>query len=131
MKVIFGLIVLINIVESRGLNTVKATNGYPWPMPQSMKTSDERLIISPSSFRFILNSTGCDLIVNAFERYYQMIFFPKTYLNYILNKSFEKQNSFEINVNELNDAKILKHLQIKIEDPCDEWPSLESNESCN
>ena len=114
---------------------VDTTVGEPWPKPQSIQTTSLKLAVHPAAFHFLVNSSGqtCDLLTSAFDRYYQLIFFPQTYLNYILNpKSGNNKKSYitKKNLNDLRDVPLLKRLNVHIQEPCDQYPSLESNESC-
>lgn len=124
---------------------IQPTVGEPWPMPQSMQTTAQRLAIHPNTFQFILNDTSqrCDLLTSAFTRYYKAIFFPETYLSYVLNSSSSFSNINDNIRQKLRDAtlrkrsskfadtQVLMSLYVNIQQPCDFWPSLESNESCN
>jgi len=141
------VIILINIlsIESdgrRGLINkirIKPTVGEVWPKPQSIETTNEQYSIHPSTFHFVLNekSQQCDLLTNAFIRYYKIIFYPHTYLSSILSKTndFIRQpqlDKFLIkNLSNNTDIPLLKDVYVNVQTPCDEWPRLESNESCN
>ena len=112
------------------------TVGQPWPMPQSISTSVERLAVHADSFSFLLNetSTACDLIENAFDRYYKLIFTPGTYLEEVLKQPSTNNKLNKTNIprerNHLQDKSLLKRLEVRIEGKCEQWPRLESNESC-
>ncbi len=113
---------------------VQPSVGEPWPKPQSVQTTAQQFAIHPAVFHFSVNSTSqtCDLLTSALDRYYRLIFFPQTYLNYILNPgSVNNQTEHipKINLAGLR-APLLESLNVYIQQPCDQYPSLESNESC-
>lgn len=115
----------------------KPTIGHPWPKPQSIQTTAARLAIHPSKFEFMINETShqCDILRNAFDRYYKMIFFPQAYMLYLFDPllahiQINSLKSTIKNVSEFGDVPLLRTLVVRIEQPCEEWPRLESNESC-
>ena len=114
---------------------VEPTVGQPWPKPQTMQTTPQQFSLHPAAFHFLVNSTSqtCDLLTSAFDRYYKLIFFPQTYLNHILNPhsvNTEKNYAIKKTLADLRDAPLLKRLNVHIQQPCDQYPSLESDESC-
>jgi hypothetical protein len=154
VNVLFLLLVII--VDSRLsvrnhgrrglLNTIRIqpTVGEPWPQPQSIQTTAQQLAVHPETFHFLINETSqsCDLLANAFVRYYRAIFFPHTYLSYILRSSssfvtddHRRQSRMDAvsrkNLSNFANVSSLEDLYVNVQHPCDQWPSLESNESCN
>lgn len=113
---------------------VQSSVGEPWPKPQSIQTTAQQFAIHPAVFHFSVNSTSqtCDLLTSALDRYYRLIFFPQTYLKYILNPGSVNNQTENIPKKNLAGlrAPLLESLNIYIEQPCDQYPSLESNESC-
>ncbi len=113
---------------------VQPSVGEPWPKPQSVQTTAQQFAIHPAVFHFSVNSTSqtCDLLTSALDRYYRLIFFPQTYLNYILNPGSVNNQAEHTPKKCLTDlrAPLLERLNIYIQQPCDQYPSLESNESC-
>jgi len=144
MNIIIILLILILNDISFGFNNkiinINPTIGQPWPKPQSIITTTKQLIIPSDLFHFRLNETSetCDLLTNAFIRYYRLIFYPDTYLSNIINlSSFSSINNDHIhssmknkNLYNINDIPLLKDLFVNVEQGCDQWPNLESNESC-
>jgi hypothetical protein len=116
---------------------IQPTAGEPWPKPQSIQTTTAQLAIYPHSFRFLINETTsserCDLLTGAFERYYRAIFFPQTYLSYILRSSSSSltDDYTRPRRSSLANVSLLEDLYVNVQQPCEQWPSLESNESCN
>jgi hypothetical protein len=115
--------------------SVGATVGEAWPKPQSVQTASQQLAVHPDAFHFLVNSTGqtCDLLTNALDRYFRLTFYPQSYLNYILHPQSarnEMKPTSRKSLADLRDAPILKRLNIYVQQPCDQYPSLESNESC-
>ncbi|CAF1064636.1 unnamed protein product [Rotaria magnacalcarata] len=137
------LLVLLTVVShSHGkrprdpLNSfyVQATVGYPWPQPQAIHTTPQQYGVHPAAFHFLVNQTSqtCDLLTSALDRYYKLIFYPYSYLNYILDpesvideiKDKPKKTLFD-----LRDTPLLKRLNVYIQEPCERYPTLESDES--
>ena len=111
------------------------TIGQPWPKPQSIQPTPQQLAIHPDAFHFLVNSTSqtCDILTNALDRYFRLIFFPQSYMNYILNPKSAHSHSKEKpkkTLADLRDTPSLKRLNVYVQQPCDQYPSLESNESC-
>jgi hexosaminidase len=114
---------------------VEPSVGQAWPKPQSIQTTPQQFALDSRAFHFLVNSTSqsCDLLTSALDRYYKLIFFPQLYLNHILSPELEfneKQHKPKGALADLSDASPLKRLNIHIQQPCDQWPSLESDESC-
>ena len=122
---------------------IQPTTGEPWPKPQSIQTTSQRLGVHPDTFHFLISETSqrCDLLTNAFARYHRAIFFPRTYLSHILSSSFPVLNDNHVNQarsyassrkepSTPPNASLLMDLYVNVEQPCEQWPSLESNESC-
>ncbi|CAF1287035.1 unnamed protein product [Rotaria sordida] len=136
------LILLAMISHSHGkrprhsLNSfyIEPTVGQPWPKPQSIRTTFEQYALHPAAFHFLVNSTSqtCDLLTSAFDRYYKLIFYPSSYLNYILNpKSTDNEIKYKPkkSLHDLCDVTLLKRLNVHIQEPCEQYPALESDES--
>ena len=116
-------------------SSVGVTVGEVWPKPQSVQTGSQQIAVHPDAFHFLVNATGqtCDLLTNALDRYFRLIFYPQTYLNYVLNPKSAKDEmkpTLKKSLADLRDAPILKRLNVYVQQPCDQYPSLESNESC-
>ena len=114
---------------------VEPSVGQPWPKPQSMQSTPQQFAVHPSAFHFMINSTSqtCDTLTSAFDRYYRLIFFPQTYFDYILNPASatdDKNDKPKKSLADLHDATILKRLNIHMQQPCEKYPTLESDESC-
>lgn len=147
--ILFAIIVeSYSSVQNHGrrglLNTVRIqpTSGEPWPKPQSIQTTFQQFAIPPDKFHFLIDETSqhCDLLTNAFVRYYKAIFSPQIYLSYILGSSFSwNTNDYKRrprvnirkNLSHMVDMPLLESLNVHVQQLCDQWPSLESNESCN
>jgi hypothetical protein len=112
-----------------------ASVGQPWPKPQSIQQTAQQFAVHPDAFHFLVNETSqtCDLVTSSLDRYYRLIFFPQTYLTYILNpEKINPETDFKTKkrLADLRDTPMLKRLNIYIQQPCDQYPTLESNESC-
>ncbi|XP_077988449.1 beta-hexosaminidase subunit alpha-like [Glandiceps talaboti] len=55
---------------------ITPTNGAPWPKPQQMTTTTDQLMLNSAKFQFLFNSSTahCDVLNEAFDRYYDVIF---------------------------------------------------------
>ena len=104
-------------IVSSSLHTlhIEPTIGEPWPQPQFIHTTTQRFSIPHQTFQFLIteSSERCDLLTSAFVRYYHTIFFAAS-----PPSSHKAHDSID-------------RLLVSITQPCDEWPSLRSNESCN
>lgn len=135
---LFAVICYTDGEQSRSSFTafeVNKTVGQPWPKPQSMQSTAQQLAIHPDAFHFLVNATSqtCDLLTSALDRYFRLIFFPHSYMKYILDpQSSDAQirRKPKKTLADLRDAPILERLNVYIEQPCDQYPSLQSNESC-
>jgi hypothetical protein len=115
---------------------VESSVGEPWPKPQSIQITAQQFAVHPDAFNFMINSTSqtCDLLTSALDRYFRLIFFPQSYLNYVLHPESaenEIKQTSKKSLADLHDTPILKRLNVYIQQPCDQYPTLESNESCN
>ena len=109
--------------------------GEPWPKPQSIQTTTQQFAVHPDAFHFMVNSTSqtCDILTSALDRYFRVIFYPQSYLKYIIHPeavSHDIKPTVEKSLGDLCDMPMLKRLDIYIQQPCDQYPSLESDESC-
>ena len=142
-SLIFSLLVLVAISASDGKRPrapidmfyVVPTVGQPWPKPQAMQITQEQYAVHPAAFHFLVNSTSqtCDLLTSAFDRYYRLIFFPQDYMNYVLNRDVPSQakvKPWKKSLADLHDVPLLKRLNVQVQQPCEQWPTLESDESC-
>lgn len=146
-RLLFLLIIVCHVESSarihgrRGLVNdvrIQPTTGEPWPKPQSIQITGQRFAVHPDAFHFRIDNTSqsCDLLTSAFVRYYRAIFYPQTYLSSILqvsnqqDQSETKNTTWRKSLAELGDTPLLGDLYVHLQQPCDQWPSLESNESC-
>ena len=114
---------------------IKQTVGEPWPKPQSIQPTPDQLAVHPAAFHFIVNATGqtCDLLTSALDRYFRLIFFPKTYLSHILHPARRidpVEFKLKKSLSDLEDTPLLKRLNVYVKQPCERYPNLESDESC-
>jgi hypothetical protein len=116
---------------------VSKTPGTPFPKPQSQIVTDTQQILDQKdfSFQYGKSSVVCDLLNLAFNRFYKIIFRPQSYdikgdgvlINQV--KKLHRQNK-ETKENTINQARLLKRVIINVQMPCEDYPSLESDESC-
>ncbi|XP_033125157.1 beta-hexosaminidase subunit beta-like [Anneissia japonica] len=62
-------------IPSLAKPTVFSTVGEPWPMPMQRTVSDITYNVSPETFCFNHDGVNCDLLQQAFQRYYNIIFY--------------------------------------------------------
>lgn len=115
---------------------VQSTTGEVWPKPQSIQTTGQQFALRPDTFQFRINETSqrCDLLIGAFDRYYRAIFVPNTYSSYILRSpapSPADNPALRRPMLKQRSVPLLRTLYVNVQQPCDQWPTLESNESCN
>jgi hexosaminidase len=114
-------------------NIVSKTPGRPFPKPQSQVITDIQQILDEKefSFQYDTGSNECDLLSVAFDRYYRIIFRPQEYDISGTGKSNVKKihhpNKNEKKANE--NAKEIKRALVYVKLPCEEYPTLESDES--
>ncbi|CAF0706116.1 unnamed protein product [Brachionus calyciflorus] len=128
LKIPLLIIVLFscNLVNSRRepspklKNVVPITKGQIFPKPQNQVTFDNRNILNKKNFHFEYSkeSQVCDVISIAFNRYYKIIF-GSQYL----------RNMNDVPSQLKSDASSLNRLLVNVHEPCEEYPSLESDES--
>lgn len=118
--------------EPDQLNIVAKSVGRPVPMPQVYATMDTQHVIDAKafSFQYAKGSVVCNLLSNAFNRYYKIIFKPLEY------EMFEGRHSLVKPIrrggkatNKSTGASVLKRVVVNIHEPCEDYPSLESDES--
>jgi hypothetical protein len=107
--------------------------GQPFPKPQIFVTQETQHKIDQRnfSFQYVKVSATCDLLSVAFNRYYKLIFQPQTYEineNVRRVRKLTKRNMKNVQI-EPNDVAVDRVI-VNVEQPCEEYPSLESDESC-
>ena len=123
---------IITNEELRSASKFKSSykaSGKPVPMPQNYITTNEQHFIDEQNFMFkyLDDSNVCDVVTLAFYRYHKIIFRP--------NELFQVRKMHNNNYNnEMNNKKVkqldaLTHVLVNIQSPCEEYPSLESDES--
>jgi len=109
------------------------STGSPWPLPASMTTTSDFQPINAVLFHFNVTRYSCDILEVAFIRYFDIIFHGQPY--------HEKYRGVHISKMEMyNEQQLLfkpkvagdglKSLDVAVQQKCEEWPSLEMDESC-
>jgi hypothetical protein len=142
-KILSFLFVLICYISKQenanafiGLNTVSKSTGYPLPRPQSWAASNNQFRLDSSNFKFEFNqkeSESCDLLIDAVDRYYKIIFDPTNYeiVKGHTNKA-KKTSRRRSNKNyKLNNDEIISKMIIIANNPCEDYPNLDTDESCS
>ena len=106
--------------------------GTPTPLPQIYTTLPTQHVLDERafSFQYMAGSVVCNMLSSAFNRYYKIIFRPQEYeinegrSNRV--KPFVKSQKSASNRTHLG---VLKRVVINIKNPCENYPSLDSDES--
>ena len=105
--------------NNKNLKSPARGQGKPFPKPQSYLTTDTVHYLDERafSFQYVQGSVVCDLLSSAFNRYYKIIF------QHFSNKPNRNKNQ---NVKD----SLLKRVVVNVHQPCENYPSLDSDESC-
>ena len=76
MIALLQLLVLIGSVEANTGRYTRQTSGQPLPMPSVYWAGSEQMLLNPAVFTFSLASTSqsCDILTDAFKRYFALTF---------------------------------------------------------
>ena len=109
------------------------SRGRPFPLPQTFipgdiqRHLDERKFV----FQYARHSHVCDVVTIGFNRYHKIIFRPhETEIRQLFGNSdvyFKQAHNKPRNDSPSNE---LTRLIVNVKEPCEEYPSLESDESC-
>lgn len=133
---LISIILLATAVKSNlkdWINITPKLNGSPWPKPQSYITSDIVVTIDARSFSFQYaeQSQTCDLLSAAFNRYYKIMFLPEEYEivpnRRVVQKIKKANKNGELKFKD-EDGEIKRAL-ISVQNPCEQYPTLDSDES--
>ncbi|XP_070541927.1 beta-hexosaminidase subunit beta-like [Ptychodera flava] len=92
------------------------SKGAVWPKPQHMSTTQERIAVNVVKFSFSYTSYACDILTEAFLRYQKIL--------------FDRQCADTLNrINSANEVEQLLGLAVTLENPCDRFPAMDSNET--
>lgn len=102
------------------------------PKPQSIIQSSRQLHLDSRSFSFAYmpGSVVSDVLTNAFNRYYKIIFKPTEYdpINLTRQRVKPTRSGGKLS-HPPKDAPILNRVLVKVLNECDAYPNLESDES--
>lgn len=114
------LLVVVTVVVVGTTRDVGAVRfrGQPWPQPASVSTSSDALAVLRNTFQFRASESTCDILYEAFDRYYRIVFDKFTV------RRGKKRLLF------MPAAKRLSSLDVAVQNPCERYPSLEMDESC-
>lgn len=103
------------------IKTAAPQRGFPWPQPASISTTSSSFVVSPYEFRFRVVGVTCDILDEAIVRYFRIVFYDgKERPN---RRSKDSALRFEA-------RKHLTHLDVEVQNACEEYPSLDMDESC-
>src|SRR5688572_29003357 len=106
-----GLLLMCLAARAAGV----AFRGSPWPIPAKISTREETLALDRNSFRFHASGVSCDILEEAFVRYFRIIFddSPST----IATPRLQSQTK-------------LTSLDVKAQNQCEKYPSMGIDEAC-
>ena len=132
ISVQFCLLLSIHHINAR-LSLVPKAPGQPWPLPQQITSNSivHSLDARAFAFQYAESSQVCQLLTSAFNRYYKIIFLPESY-EIVSNRNFVKKvksnkKSYKSSV---ADPTLLKRIVVNVQLPCEDYPTLDSDESC-
>jgi len=104
--------------------------GSPWPMPASMTTTTDAQVVEAMLFRFKATGYSCNILEEAFVRYFDIIFHGQP--SYKKPSGNDDVNKVEMQKNQPLLFKVtgLTSLDVAVDHQCENWPSLEMDESC-
>lgn len=129
----FPLLIVLLACTNEALSSPVSTNaadfqphstmtapGMPWPMPASMTTTPNTQGIDRFAFKFRATGTSCDILEEAFVRYFHIIFdgtaaADATAVLRVLKWKMQ--------------ATMLMTLEVKVQNPCEMYPSMGMDES--
>ena len=102
--------------------SVTPTEGQPWPLPQKYSVTKASYSIDSKHFQFDATGQTCDILTNAFSRYKTIMFGP----------SDTKLRFHPRHLNRIHRvyAGSISSLNVKVQMPCEKYPSLGMDESC-
>ena len=128
----FALLSIILIIDFHDCTKI---NGRPVPLPQIYTATESQYYLNPSEFKFqfVKGSYVCDVTTLAFNRYHRLIFNPHEYEIVTNRRVVQKrpQNRKLMLNQKFSDGQgSVKELLVRVAEPCEEYPTLESDESC-
>jgi hypothetical protein len=112
---------------------VPKSSGQPWPLPQQMTSNSIVHSLDARAFAFMYaeSSQVCQLLTSAFNRYYKIIFLPQS-AEILGQKNFVRKvkSNKKPPKSKLSDPSLLKRIVVNVQQPCEDYPSLDSDESC-
>lgn len=143
---VLGLSLLFELAVSNGANSKQSqhakhvnkilpkSRGRPFPQPQVYMSTDTQHVLDERAFAFqyVAGSVVCELLSSAFNRYYKIIFRPQSldYMRRVSVKKVVNHKLFESNGPHAKANSLLKRVVVNVREPCEDYPSLESDESC-
>jgi hypothetical protein len=127
---------VFSIILAIHFNDCTKINGRPVPLPQIYTATDYQYYMNPYEFKFqfVKGSYVCDVTTLAFNRYHKLIFNPHEY-EIVTNRRVVQKRPVNrkkiLNQMVSDDQGLLKELLVLVAEPCEEYPTLESDESCN
>jgi hypothetical protein len=125
-------------VESKLLQNVKKAPGSVFPKPQVQAFSNTQFKLNSHSFAFVYKpgSVKCSLLTEAFDRIYRIIFKPYEYAASINKRDQIRKKKMFFGDNErlanfvYNNETLVNNIEVNIDNACEDYPTLDSDESC-
>lgn len=110
-----------------------ATIGEPWPLPQMMTVNESRVFILSKDYKVFIRNNTCDVLENSVKRFKDNIRLAnqEAYSNLVNidDSGFENlERKYENDI--FKKADHLSSIHIHVNSPCQRYPSIESDESC-
>uniref|UniRef100_A0AAR5Q2S4 beta-N-acetylhexosaminidase n=1 Tax=Dendroctonus ponderosae TaxID=77166 RepID=A0AAR5Q2S4_DENPD len=104
-----------------------ATKGAVWPKPQEQELFETFFTINPAAFKFVVDSSTCNILYNAVRRYEEII------SNQRLSKLKKKQSKHIVAAPDDDDRYLgqIDQVQISLNEICDDtsYPAFQADES--
>lgn len=122
-----GLVLfLIATICFGAIETTAPRRGFPWPQPANISTTASSFVVSPDGFRFRVVGVTCDILDEAIVRYFRIVFHDGK-----PGKERPNRRSNDSAIPRRFQAqKRLTHLDVNVQNPCEKYPSLDMDESC-
>jgi len=115
-------VVINECVALKSTPPAAKTKGQPWPMPSVYATTGDTMLVTSSAFKFAAGDKTCDILQDAFDRYFGYIFYS--------GRRHLKSDSLR-SVARKAGQPMLTTLRVDVTTECDRlYPSIDMDESC-
>lgn len=132
-----SLLVFVTLISlSESLYIVKPGPKYPpskgeiWPQPQHELKLQTYYTFDPSEFQFKVPLQTCKILTDALERYVYRLTHDHT-----ISRRMRKRRRYHGKrpkvINDINYLGLIKHLEVALTEPCEDYPYFNMNEAYN